>query len=216
MTKKIVVLGDAGHAKSVIDILLEDEMNDIAGCVGASRNPGECLEGLESVKVLGTDSILPELFQSGVEYAFVAVGDNRVRRKLFNKILELGFTPISAISKKAIISEYATIGEGTCVMPGAVINVNAKIGKGCIINTNSSIDHDCMIGDFVHIAPGVAVSGYTSIEEGTFIGTNSSVIDKIHIGRWTQVGAGAAVVNDLPSNILAYGVPAKEIRKIEK
>ncbi|MDE6981718.1 MAG: acetyltransferase, partial [Lachnospiraceae bacterium] len=205
-----------GHAKSVLDILLEDESCEIAGCVGTSKNPGECLEGLESVRVLGDDSILPEIFKSGVKYVFVAVGDNRVRSKLYNKVIQLGFMPISAISKKAIVSDSAMIGEGTCIMPGAVINVNAKIGKGCIINTNSSIDHDCMIEDFVHIAPGVAVSGYTSIGEGTFIGTNSSVIDKIHIGRWTQVGAGAAVVNDLPSNILAYGVPAKEIRRMEK
>ena len=33
-----------------------------------------------------------------------------------------------------------------------VINANTKIGKGSIINTNSSIDHDCKIGNFCHIA----------------------------------------------------------------
>ncbi|WP_334299254.1 hypothetical protein [Enterocloster clostridioformis] len=41
-----------------------------------------------------------------------------------------------------------TIGKGTVVMTGVVINPGVRIGKGCIINTCVFVDHNCVLGDF--------------------------------------------------------------------
>ncbi len=73
------------------------------------------------------------------------------------------------------------IGKGTVIMDGVVINSGAKIGNFGIINTNCSIDHDCIIGNFVHIAPAVTLSGEVKDWDNVLIGTGSSVIQGIEI-----------------------------------
>ena len=38
--------------------------------------------------------------------------------------------------------------------------------------------------------------------------------DKVCIGRGSVIGAGAVVINDIPDDMIAYGVPAKPVRKV--
>lgn len=212
--KKIVIIGAGGHARSVIDIFLQTGEYQIAGCLDPCYSYRDKIEFMEDIHIIGDDSLIPELVNTGIEYAFVAIGDNKLRCKIMNKVKNCALKVVSAISPHAYISPRAVIGAGSCVMPGAVININCKIGEGVIINTNSSVDHDCQIYNYVHIAPGTAISGGSVINEGTHIGTNASVIDGICIGSWSYVGAGAVVVKNIPSNVMAYGVPAKVIKEI--
>ncbi len=205
---KLIFLGAGGHARSVMDIALQNGDYGIVGCIDPS--PGEVL----SVPVIGTDNDLENVFAQGIRHIFVAIGDNRLRHKLFNRILEIGFDPVNIISRHTIISPRAHLGKGICVMAGVVINVNTVIEDNCIINTHCSIDHDCNIGKSSHIAPGVAMSGTVKIGEGVHIGTGASVIDRITIGEWSYVGGGAAVVKNIPSRVMAYGVPARVIRQL--
>ena len=44
-------------------------------------------------------------------------------------------------------------------MAGVVIQSGSVIGDNVIVNTNASVDHDCRIGQHVHLAPGVVVCG---------------------------------------------------------
>ena len=48
-------------------------------------------------------------------------------------------------------------------MAGAILNPFAEVGDHCIINTGASIDHDCIIQDFVHIAPHCTLCGEVEI-----------------------------------------------------
>lgn len=210
--EKAIVIGAGGHARSVLDILLENNEYEIMGCLDPVYKENKNIRCLENVTVIGTDDDLEYIRTQGCKYVFVAIGNPSVRKHLYEKAISMGYMPINAISRYARISKYAKIGWGTCLMAGAVINVNCMIGNGCIINTNSSLDHDCHIEDYVHVAPGVAISGTTKIGEGTHIGTNSAVVDGITIGEWSYIGAGAAVVGNIPAHKMAYGVPARIIR----
>lgn len=212
--KKIVIIGAGGHSRSVMDIILQQGQYEIAGCLDPSFEKRAFVEGMNEIPILGNDDLLKELKNRGIEYAFVALGDNMLRQKLTDKVRAYGLELINVISSKAYLSPRSKIGSGVCIMAGAAINVNADIGDGAIINTNASVDHDCRIGDFVHVAPGTAISGSTNVGTGTHIGTNSSVIDGIHIGSWSYIGAGTTVVADIPDHVMAYGAPAKIIRNI--
>ena len=44
-------------------------------------------------------------------------------------------------------------------MNHAVVNAKSKIGKNCIINTKSNIEHGVSIGDFCHISTCAVVNG---------------------------------------------------------
>ena len=162
------------------------------------------------------DGDMKKFYDDGINKIFVAIGDNKLRKKLQDQAIAIGFEVINAVSKFSRISSRASLGKGICIMAGAIVNVNCRIGDGCIINTNCSIDHDCEIADFVHVAPGTAISGTTSVGQGTHIGTNSSVIDGTVIGEWSYIGAGAAVVKNIGSHVMAYGVPAREIRSLKE
>ncbi len=208
MKKKTVVIGGGGHARSVMDMALSSPGLEIVGCLDPHAK--EVLD----VPVIGRDEDLDQLYAAGVRHAFVALGDNALRRKLYRVLKEKGFELVNIISENAVVSPRAELGQGICVMVGAVVNVNTVIGDNCIINTNCNIDHDCNIGAHCHIAPGVAMSGMVEVGAGTHIGTGAAVIDGITIGEWSYIGAGAAVVKDIPPRVLAYGVPARVIRKL--
>lgn len=210
--KKVVVIGAGGHARSVIDILMENEEYEVVGCLDPIYSPQKEIMCMNGVPVVGTDEDMGKFLKLGYDYIFVAIGNPNIRKKLYEKSIEIGYTPINVISQYARVSRYAKIGMGNCIMAGAVVNVNCRIGNGCIINTNASVDHDCQLGDYVHVAPGVAISGSSQLGDGVHIGTNAAVIDGITIGAWSYVGAGAAVVGDIPEHKMVYGVPARVIR----
>jgi UDP-perosamine 4-acetyltransferase len=205
---KVVIIGCGGHAKVIIDILKSDPEIDIVGCTDPY------VKGwVSGIPILGDDSLLQELYDSGVQHAFIAVGDNAVRQQLSRKAAYIGFLFVNAISRFAYVASSAQLGTGIAIMPGAVVQVDAHIGDGSIINTNASVDHDCKIGSLCHAAPGVTLSGHVIVEEGVFLGTGTKVIDGMHIGEWSILGAGAVVVDAIPHHCLAVGVPARVIRQ---
>lgn len=142
----------------------------------------------------------------GLSPVIVSIGANGVRAKIVSRLnCVFGI----AIHPSALISPSASIGEGSVVMPGVIINAGVKIGRHCIINTGASVDHECEIGDFTHIAPHATLCGNVIVGKGCLIGAGSSVIPCRHIGEWCVVGAGAAVVNDVVSKTTVVGVPAR-------
>lgn len=207
---KVVILGASGHAVSVISMALEAGQIEIVGCLGGTGTQRTDILG---VPVLGGDDLLEKLYEDGIRHAFVAIGENKIRRKLYEKCSEIGYLFPNIISSHAVVSRYAELGAGNCVMAGAVVNAGTVVGNQCILNTNSSIDHDCAIGDYVHVAPGVAVSGSTRIGTGAHIGTGASVIDGLSIADWSYIGAGAAVVKNIETRGLYVGVPARMVHK---
>ena len=213
MPERLLVIGAGGHARSVIDIILQNGDYEIVGCIDNSYPEMKFLPGMSEIPVVGNDDKLQEFYDQGVNRIFVALGNNRLRAKLYKKAMAIGFEPATVVSRYAVISPRAKIGTGTCVMAGAVVNVNCVIGEDCIINTNCSLDHDCKVGSHCHVAPGCAVSGTVSLGDYVQLGTGTNVIDGISVGEGTFIGAGAAVVKDMPENILAYGVPARFVKK---
>ena len=212
MSTPVALLGASGHAKVIIEILEESREFAIAGCLC----PDAQMQDLLGYPILGSDEMLPVLFERGVRHAFVAVGDNRLRRKLLVVVRALGFQPINAISTRATVSPRAILGWGVAIMPGVVVNVDTVIEDGTILNTVATVDHDCRIGACAHVAPGSNLAGNVTLGEGVFLGTGSHVVPGVSIGEWTVVGAGATVICDLPDRVTAVGVPARVIKKNSK
>lgn len=104
------------------------------------------------------------------------------------------------------------VGEGTVLMAGSVVNSDTVIGKHCIVNTKASVDHDCDVSDFSSLAPGVTLGGTVTVGEFSAISVGASVAHSKVIGAHTVVGAGAVVVRDIPSLVVAYGIPARVVR----
>jgi sugar O-acyltransferase (sialic acid O-acetyltransferase NeuD family) len=208
--EKVIIFGASGHANVIIDILEKQNKYQIIGIfVDTPEMQGTTVMGYP---VLGK---IAEFY--GATKGIVAIGDNYGRSLVVNKIkgINSDFKFIPAIHPAAIIGKNVEIGDGSVVVAGAIINPNTIIGKHCIINTNSSTDHDCSIGDFSSIAPGVTIGGNAIIGSLSTVSMGANVIQKIKIGDGTLIGAGSTVIRDIPDGVLAYGLPAKVIRKRE-
>ena len=207
----IVILGGGGHAKVVISILKKLSDYDIAGYVDPFDH-GSVL----GVRCLGGDDVLPRLLnEKRVTNAVLGVGHPEgaaLRHALSLRASAVGFAFPAVISPCAIVNECVSIGDGTVVMDGAVINAGTRIGSHCILNTSSSVDHDCEIGDFVHLCPGATLSGGVRVGSDSFIGPGASVIQGMTIGMGCFIGAGAVVVTYCRENGRYMGVPARPTR----
>ena len=195
------LIGAGGHAKVVRDIL------------DACSIPfsGVVTDNLKEVTFM-EKKILHSMDE--VDEAIICVGNNRTRKKLAEELSQQGVTFGMGIHPSVIMSKYASVDEGTVIMQGVVIQSCAKIGKHCIVNTSASIDHDNVLGDFVHISPHATLCGEVEVGEGTWIGAGTVVKQCVKIGKWSIIGAGSVVVNDIPDGVLAYGNPCKVIRKL--
>jgi len=204
----IIVIGSGGHAKVVIDALLNEGRN-VIGITDSdpARNGSEVL----GIPIIGDDAVLETYKSSGIELA-LGIGTVQAkspRQKIFAGFKIRDFNFATVIHPSAIIGHEVKIGEGAQILSGAIIHPGTNIGAGAIVNFGALIDHDCVIGEFAHIAPGVTLSGNTKIGDGAHIGTGASVIQGISIGTHSLVAAGATVVRDVNDNKRVAGVPAK-------
>jgi sugar O-acyltransferase (sialic acid O-acetyltransferase NeuD family) len=201
-------MGAGGHAKVVAEAALvrfpalELAFLDI-------RYPE--LSTVLGYPVVGCDSDAAT-FSSYYAHVVVALGDNRLRMARIAALADAGFELPILVHPTAWVSPSASIGSGTVIFGGAVVNAEVHLGTGCIVNTGATIDHDCNLGDAVHISPGAHIGGGTTIGARTWVGIGAAVSHCIRIGSDVMIGAGAAVVSDLPSSVKAVGVPARVIQ----
>ena len=146
----------------------------------------------------------------------VGFGDCRMRHELTTWLQTRGFSLPVAVHPRATVADDVTIGPGTVIAAGAVVNPVTRIGSSVIINTSASVDHECVIGDAAHIGPGAHLAGRVVVGQAAQIGIGATVIDRIHIGSGAIVGAGAVVVKDIPDHVVAYGVPARIRRMVNQ
>ena len=200
----IYLIGAGGHAKVIADILEKNNFS-ILGIIDKN------LAGTSFLKKYAVKADWQDFEIKDVDNFIIGIGNNQIRKSISNDLLNGRFFAIIK-DKSSNISIYSHIGEGSVVMPGVTINVDVKIGAHCIINTNSSIDHDCILDDFVHISPNVGLAGNVQVGEGTHIGIGASVIQGIKIGKWCTIGAGAVVIQDVPDFAVLVGNPGKIIK----
>ncbi|MDM9580532.1 acetyltransferase [Nostoc sp. GT001] len=213
MLPKLLVWGASGHALVVADIIRLQENYEIVGFID-DLNPQRRGEKFCGAPILGGQEQL-DIYNKSIKYIIFGFGNCQARLNLSQLVEIKGFTLANAIHPKATIAADVSIGAGAVIAAGAIVNSQAKIGQNVIINSCASVDHECVIEDGVHISPGVHLGGRVTVGSGTWVGIGATVINNVRIGRNTLIGAGAVVVNDLVDGVLAYGVPAKVIRKIE-
>lgn len=188
----LILIGAGGHAHACIDVIEQHDQYRIAGLVGM---PEEMHAQHLGYSVIATDSDLAELAKA-YQYVFIAVGQIRSpnsRIRLYQQVTELGFQLPVIIAPTAYVSCHATIGAGSIMMHGAIINAGAKVGINCIINTRALLEHDTTVEDHCHISTGAILNGDVNIGAGSFVGSGSVIKEGVSLGKGCMVGMGLSV-----------------------
>lgn len=197
MKKDLAIIGNGGHAKVIADI--------------ARACGWQTLHFFDDF-----DPALPscaDLFSKPQDFdgVFVAIGKNEVRLDLLKRCRKHSMNLPNLIHPSAVLSPSVILGEGIAVMPLVAINAKAQIADACILNTSSSVDHDCVLAHAVHISPGAHLAGGVKVGEKSWVGIGACVRENISIGDNIQIGAGAVVVSDLVEPGVYVGCPAKRL-----
>ncbi len=185
----IILVGYGGHARSVADCIERAGVYRIIGYTDTVRYETK-------YTYLGTDDVLEQYRLKGIKNAFVAIGymgKGNLRENLYQKLKKLDFILPIIIDPSAIISTSAKVKEGTFIGKGAIINAEVKIGKMCIINSKTLIEHESYIDDFSHIAVGAVLCGQVHVGCNSFIGANATIIQDIKLPEKTFVPAGKVI-----------------------
>jgi sugar O-acyltransferase (sialic acid O-acetyltransferase NeuD family) len=206
----IVVVGGGGHAKSLISLLKKSGW-EILGYTDI-QDKGPILQ----VPYLGDDSMLPDVLRTHkCCSAVIGLGKtdaSAARVRLQREISALGFDSPVVVSPRAVVNEDVQLGAGTAVFDGAVVGSGTIAGSHCILNTNSTVDHDCRLGDHVHVAPGATVSGSVTLGDDCMIGAGATLAHGVSVSPSCLIGAGATVVADIDEPGVYVGNPARRIR----
>ncbi|MDP4126513.1 MAG: NeuD/PglB/VioB family sugar acetyltransferase [Bacillota bacterium] len=205
---KIAIFGTSGFAREVADLCWANGYQNI---VFIGIDPKESV--LFEYNVID-ESRIEDLNKQ--DYSFIiGIGNNLVRAKIFEKYNHLNYINL--------IHPSATFGKsqkekfdkcvGNIITAGVRFTNNIEVGNFGIYNLNSTIGHDCIIGDYVNLCPNASVSGNVQLGSKAFVGTNATIIQGKILGECSVIGAGAVVIDNVPANCTAIGVPAKIIHK---
>lgn len=238
MKQKIIILGSGGHAGVLYETLIQyyQDTVEILGYTTvykappifpASKSASQENQIIQSNlnQPVGLGRLWPDLPCLGTDEAVLAYPADKIqlvngigsvdkpekRKNIFEWFKALHYSFVTVIHPSAVIAKSATLGEGAQIMAGAILLTGACLGSNTLLNTRASVDHDCNIGNHVHLAPGVTLSGEVTVHDCVHIGTGATVIQGITIGLNSTIGASALVIRNVPANTKVYGIPAKEV-----
>jgi sugar O-acyltransferase (sialic acid O-acetyltransferase NeuD family) len=207
------VLGAGGHGETCAEIASATNIYSSIAFSDASLPRGT---RVGQWKVRYRDADLLTLDRESI-HVFVGLGQTQLtneRARLFDWLISEGYTVPTIISPTSQISPSARLGAGTLAGNAAVVNTSATVGRNCIINSLSLIEHGVAMGNHVHVSTGAIVNGGCRIGDSTLIGSNATIIHNVTICSGVLIGAGAVVVRDIVTPGIYVGIPARKLSDV--
>lgn len=198
--KKILIAGNGITAEILCSYIRQDMRYVIAGVTvddkfvsrGSIRG---CLEvGLSEVSGVFSPDIHDVVMAMGYDDL------NRTREKMFLRLKALGYRVETYIHPDARVFTDKTLGEGSVVLPGAVIEPHARVGANSMVWSNVTLAHHSNVDDHCWVASGSVVSGQARVLRNTFLGVNCTVVNAITVEEFNVIGAGAMISRDTKPN----------------
>ena len=189
MRDKLLLVGAGGFGRVVLEHAIQEY-----DCAFIDDGPeiGTLVNG---VPVIGRPTEL-EKFISEYKLLLVAIGNNKLREKIYKDAESIGYDFPNLIDPSAYISPFAEIGKGCVILNNAVVQNNAKIGNGCILNSGVEAHHDSVIEDFCLIYANSVVRALTHVGKRVRIGSTVSISTGAMVEDDADIEDGSAVKKD--------------------
>jgi len=208
----MIIIGAKGFAKEVLEVFLRDKFEGTIAFYDDINidSPGYMFD---KFPILRSEQQAELFFQKHGNEFTLGIGNPKLRQKLFQKFISIGGHFCSSISSLAVLgSQNVKIGQGSNILPNAILSNDVELGIGCIVYYNVVITHDCKVEDFVELSPNAILLGNVKVGAFSHIGSNATVLPNVKIGKNVTVGAGSVVTKDIPDDSVVYGIPAKIIK----
>jgi sugar O-acyltransferase (sialic acid O-acetyltransferase NeuD family) len=209
--RDLVIVGAGGHGRELLDVVqaVNDERPTWRFLGFLDDGPCDAARlARRAASLLGPVSFLTEI---DADYV-IGVGDSEARRRIATTGDASGRAAAVLVHPAATVGGDVELSPGAVLCAGARVTTNVRLGRHAHLNVNAVVSHDGRVGDFVTLSPGALVNGTVVLEDDVMLGTAAVVTPGRTIGARTWVGAGAVVVDDLPANVVATGVPARVLR----
>jgi len=149
--KKLLIVGAGSHGKVIREIV--ESMHEYKRINFLDDNSKDAIGRFDEY----------DRFRQEYTHAFVAIGNNTLRRDLIIKLKEYYEIP-KIIHPRAYVSTSSKIARGAYVGAMAAVSSNAVIKEGAIIGVGAAIDHDCKVGEYSYVSAGVTVAPMGEVE----------------------------------------------------
>ena len=208
--KCLICFGSGGLAREVTSLIKEDKkFNNFARYSYCFSTPS-----LKNDFLFPSISSLPEDF-----YYVVAIGNPYWRNECIDRLhgnSTINAKPVNIIHSSAYISKSCLIKEdsGIIICPNCSVMNNVQVSGYSFIGPGTIIEHDSNIGQNCTISPNVTICGNVILEDNCCIGASSTLIQRVTIGNSSMIGAHSLINRDIDPFTLAYGVPARPVKRI--
>lgn len=194
--KKIVLAGNAVTAEILYSYLQRDNRYEVMGLTVDD----DFLEqgSLNGCRTVGLSEV-KEKFSPDTHRVIMAVGYsdlNRTRENMFKRLKTLGYGIEAYVHPDARVYTDQLIGEGSVVLPGAVIEPHAWLGTNCMVWSNVTLAHHSFVDNNCWVAAGAVISGQAKVLRNTFLGVGCTVVNAITVEEFNIIGAGALISRD--------------------
>ena len=129
---------------------------------------------INGCKVIGQLNDIQDLYEQ-YKLLIVTIGNNKLREKVYRDAESIGYRFPNIIATSAYISPYAQVGFGCVILNNVVVQNNAKIGNGVILNPGVEIHHDCVIGNNVLIYTNSVVRTFAKVGDRAHLGSTLTI-----------------------------------------
>ena len=213
---RAILWGAGGHAKVLRECLHYAAIEVVALFDNNPNVPSPFADVPVYYGKPGFEAWLAESEENRATGFLVAIGGDRGRDRLEiqDYLASRGLTPLVARHPTAFVAADAQVGAGSHVLAHTSICSDTVVGRGCLINTGAIADHECRIGNGVHLCPGAHLAGCIEVGDCALIGTGAVVLPRKRIGERAIVGAGAVVTKDVAPYTVVVGNPARVLRTL--
>lgn len=212
LRKPCLIIGCGSHSYAVISIIESLDEYAIKGLVdtAGTYDSSESKSGYHVITSLGH---IEKNYRDFSEYSFaVAVGSNKARADIYEKLNKWGLKTPNFISSNAFVDPSAIILDGNIIAHKVVINAQARIGDNNLVNTSAVVEHNAVVGNNNHLGPLSVMCGNTKLGDTSFIGAGSVILPSISLGNHCTLGARATLTKDCNlENSVLVGTPARII-----
>jgi sugar O-acyltransferase (sialic acid O-acetyltransferase NeuD family) len=194
--KKIMVAGNAITAEILCAYLSLDARYEVAGLtVDDEFVVGGGIGGYQTVGL----SDVAKIFAPDTHRVIMAMGYNdlnRTREVMFNRLKDMGYSVETYIHPDARVYTDQPVGEGSVVLPGAVVEPHVRVGANTMVWCNVTVAHHSSVGDHCWLGAGTVLAGQAKVLRNTFLGVNCTVVNNVTVGEFNIIGAGAMISRD--------------------